>query len=478
MIWLCISLPQLPLEALLVADQAPATVVTTCESNTRWTICCNTAAAHANLKAMMNCTVALAIQPEVVMLERRLDAEKAALQRLASWAYQFSATVIIGDISPEPHHARSSTLWLEIGASMKLFGGFRRFMEHLEHELGELRYTYQLGVAPTLEGAALLARSGIRIAITTKDALCRRIRTLPISKLELLPEITQQLHIAGVRSIGLLLELPRDGVARRFGPEITLFLDRLTGEAADPRPVFQMPERYDAHVEFEFEVRGAEALLFTLRRLLREFSGYLRARDTGVERFVLHLMHREIPATQLHIGLSTPERNADRFFVLAREHLERSELSAPIIGLRVCASQFAAPTALQPELFSGKSRNREALSHTLDRIVARLGDTHVYGLKSVADHRPEASWSTAALDEKRATPRFPERPLWLLPEPRPLQLSAIPQIASGPERIEVGWWDGGDVRRDYFIVRTSNGADLWVYQDLRDHSWHLHGFWS
>ena len=111
-------------------------------------------------------------------------------------------------------------------------------------------------------------------------------------------------------------------------------------------------------------------------------------------------------------------------------------------------------------------------------MVARLGDNQVHGLKSVADHRPEASWSTATLDEKRAILRFPDRPLWLLPEPRPLQLSAMPQIASGPERIEVGWWDGGDVQRDYFIVRISNGADLWVYQDLQDRSWHLHGFWS
>ncbi len=477
MLWLCISLPQLPLEALLV-NETQATVVTSCEGNTRWVICGNTAAESANLKVMMNYTVALAIHPEVAMFERKPNAEKAALQRLAAWAYQFSATVIIGDISPEPRHAQSSALWLEIGASMKLFGGFRRLMEHLEHELGKLRYTHQLGVAPTLEGAALLARSGIRIAITTTDALCRRIRNLPISKLALAPEITQQLHTAGVRSIGLLLELPRDGVARRFGPEIIRFLDRLTGEAADPRPVFQMPERYDANFEFEFEVRSTEALLFTLRRLLREFSGYLCARDTGVERFILHLTHREIPATQLHIGLSTPDRNADRFFALVREQLERTGLSAPIVGLSVCASQFAAPTALQPELFSGASRDREELSHTIDRMVARLGDNQVHGLKSVADHRPEASWSTATLDEKRAILHFPDRPLWLLPEPRPLQLSAMPQIASGPERIEVGWWDGGDVQRDYFIVRTSNGADLWVYQDLQDRSWHLHGFWS
>jgi hypothetical protein len=34
------------------------------------------------------------------------------------------------------------------------------------------------------------------------------------------------------------------------------------------------------------------------------------------------------------------------------------------------------------------------------------------------------------------------------------------------------------VQRDYFIVRTDNGADLWIFQDLANGSWHLHGFWS
>jgi len=60
-----------------------------------------------------------------------------------------------------------------------------------------------------------------------------------------------------------------------------------------------------------------------------------------------------------------------------------------------------------------------------------------------------------------------------------MQLSSIPQITSGPERIESGWWDANDVQRDYYIVRTSNGADLWVYRDLaRGGEWYLHGFWS
>lgn len=478
MLWLCISLPQWPLEALCSESTEEAVVVTACEGSTRWIICCNDAAEQAHLKAPMNYTVALAIHPQAAVLERNTRTEREALQRLAAWAYQFSSTVIVGEPSPDHRRARTTSLWLEIGSSLKLFGGFRRLIEHIERELRQLQYTYLLGIAPTLEGAALLARAEIRIAITTPEALCSRISNLPISKLALDPDVTQQLHTAGVRTLGLLLEIPRAAVARRFGPQTSQFLDRLTGQAADPRPAFKLPDEYAAHMEFEFEVRSTESLLFPVRRMLRELVGFLRARDTAVQHFRMILMHREAAATELRIGLSIAERDAERFFALAREQLDRTELAAPVIALRLSASEFTAPATLQADLMDGSAKHVEELSHTVDRIIARLGAEQVHGLKQIADHRPEKSWAPAAPGDASPAPRFEDRPLWLLPEPRLLSSSNLPRIQSGLERIESGWWDGGDVQRDYFVARTSQSAALWVFRDLRNGSWYLHGFWS
>lgn len=478
MLWLCISLPQWPLEALYSEHSAEAVVVTACEGNARWIICCNDAARRAHLQATMNYTVALAIHPQAAMLERNLRMEKEALQRLAAWAYQFSSTVIVGEISTDHRRARMTALWLEIGSSLKLFGGFRKLIEHIERELQQLQYTYLLGIAPTLEGAALLARAEIRIALTSPAALGSHISGLPVSQLSLEPEITQQLHTAGVRTIGLLLEIPRAAVAKRFGPQTSQFLDQLIGRAADPRPAFKLPDEYAAHMEFEFEVRSTESLLFPVHRMLREFMGFLRARDTAVQHFKLILRHRETAPTELRIGLSIAERDAERFFALVREQLERTQLAAPAVALSLSARHFTAPAALQADLMNGSAKHAEELSHTMDRIIARLGAEQVHGLKQIAEHRPEKSWAPASPGEVSLTPRFAERPLWLLPEPRPLHRSALPQIQSSPERIENGWWDGGDVQRDYFVARTSGSAALWIFRDLRDGSWYLHGFWS
>jgi protein ImuB len=50
---------------------------------------------------------------------------------------------------------------------------------------------------------------------------------------------------------------------------------------------------------------------------------------------------------------------------------------------------------------------------------------------------------------------------------------------AGPERIETGWWDGGDIRRDYYVVRTSQGQCAWVYCAPGEQgSWMLHGWFA
>jgi protein ImuB len=74
------------------------------------------------------------------------------------------------------------------------------------------------------------------------------------------------------------------------------------------------------------------------------------------------------------------------------------------------------------------------------------------------------------------------RPVWLLTAPELLGMVAgrpawhgVLSLLCGPERIESGWWDGGDVRRDYYRASNPRGAMLWVYQDLRSQAWYLQG---
>ena len=70
--------------------------------------------------------------------------------------------------------------------------------------------------------------------------------------------------------------------------------------------------------------------------------------------------------------------------------------------------------------------------------------------------------------------------MWLLETPRRLAEGEFALLA-GPERIESGWWDGAEARRDYFIARTGEASLAWIYRERGADpggSWFLHGFFA
>ncbi|MEM7479193.1 MAG: DNA polymerase Y family protein [Planctomycetota bacterium] len=48
----------------------------------------------------------------------------------------------------------------------------------------------------------------------------------------------------------------------------------------------------------------------------------------------------------------------------------------------------------------------------------------------------------------------------------------------GPERLESGWWRGPSVRRDYYRVETKEGGWWWIFRDLQNGKWFLHGMFD
>ena len=134
-----------------------------------------------------------------------------------------------------------------------------------------------------------------------------------------------------------------------------------------------------------------------------------------------------------------------------------------------------------PGLFErGRSANPEATARLLDLLRARLGHEAVFGVLPVPEHRPERAWriaepgGTTSLPVPWHTAR-PARPLWMLAEPQPLE-NWEGALVTGPERIETGWWDGHDVRRDYYVALSRAGVRLWIFRERPPgQGWFLHG---
>jgi protein ImuB len=475
MLWLCIHLPYLPLEALAPPkDQAVAVFVK--ENNRRRMVACNAKAASAGIAIGTEATTALAIAPQLQIIERNPKAELAALQRLAAWGYQWSSRVSWQTAAPDLQagpHRYASMLWLEIGASGNLFGGYLSLLAKLETSFKALHYRFQLGVAPTLEGAALLARAGRRVLLQSAPQLINALRKLPVDLLAIPNEVRYALQRSGIVSIGMLLALPSTGLARRFEKQVTGYLDRLCGREPDQRPVYRPPKQYRARCDFGAAIHSIEALLFPLRRMLHELAGYLRALDLAIQHYTLVFEHERSVETRLAVGLAGPSRDAERLFALTKERLHTLTLQADVYGLRIEAATFVEPAVRQHGLFGGAQVLADELAQTLEKITARLGPDSVRILQTVADHRPELAWrfGRAAQD---ATPAAP-RPLWLLSEPKPLP--APPAIDPQFERISSGWWSVA-VNRDYYVAHIKGGIRSWVFFNHQDQQWYLQGYWG
>jgi protein ImuB len=284
----------------------------------------------------------------------------------------------------------------------------------------------------------------------------------------------------GLRRLGQLFSAPRASLAQRFGNGLLAHLDALRGTASDPLPLYQPPDRFDLRLELPYDIEHSQALLFPLRRMTADLGAFLAGRDGGVQRFVLHLEHEDHPDTEVVVGLLSAERDATLLFDLARGRLEQARIPAPVRGLRLVADELPPFVPAGRELFDTRSSQAMPWATLRERLRARLGDEAVYALAPADDHRPERAWRRTPLPVATTTAvEAPLRPTWLLQRPIPLRDPA-PRILAGPERVESGWWDGGDVRRDYYLVETSRGQRAWAWRGVgeADTPFMLHGWFA
>ncbi|RBD69558.1 DNA polymerase Y family protein, partial [Xanthomonas oryzae pv. oryzae] len=122
------------------------------------------------------------------------------------------------------------------------------------------------------------------------------------------------------------------------------------GQVDDPLECYAPPDHFDHRVELGYEVETHPALLFPLRRLMGDLCTYLSIRDGGVQRFLLRLEHEE-GATDVEIGLLTPERAPTLLLELARNRLERVEIPRPVVAMRLLARQLPPFVPAMRDLF-------------------------------------------------------------------------------------------------------------------------------
>jgi protein ImuB len=505
-LWLAIVLPALPLQlaARALETDAPLAVVEGPVQRLQVAFC-NDDARRAGVAPGQKLAAAQALAASLIAVERKPERERDALLELAGWAYQFSAAVTV----------REDGLLLETGGSERLFGGRARLNRDLAAQLAGLGYRGAFGEAATPQAAWWLARARVRgLAVASPiepEQLPAALAPLPLTVPGWPADVVDTLHALGLRTLHDLLQLPRDGVNRRFGGGLLADVDRALGRLPDPQPPFEPPQRFFAAIELPADVVDTAQLMFPAQRLLRSLEGFLRGRGAGATelRFAArHSPRRTVarPPTAIELALAAPERDASRLAQLLGERLDRVRLPEPAVALSLAVERLL-PFAAASQSFLPPAPGAQAGLDWLklaETLHTRLGSARVFQLQAVDDHRPERAWRAVpiAVDApERIAPAHAtgERPLLIVPRPVPLpgreQAADEPpryggalRLVAGPERIEAGWWDlaspafgrpRGAVARDYFVARNPHGQTLWIYRDLAaPRGWFLHGFFA
>ncbi len=439
---------------------------------------CDAQAAAQGVRSGMGLAAAWALAPRLQVRERNPAAERTALDGIAAWLCRFTPAV-----SLEPPQG----VLTEVRGSLRRFAGLRTLAAQIGEGLAALGFSARLSAAPSARGAWLLTFGATDALLETFADLRNTLVQLPIETVCTADEGRVLLSRIGARTIGDLLQLPRASVARRLGPAPFEHLDRALGVVPEARRFFVPPERFAAVLELPAEVEQAEGLLFAARRLLLQLEGLLNARQSGIRRFDVVLEHRRRSPERIEVGLASPGCEAERFVELLRERLSGHALAAPVDAIRVEADGFVPLAGRNQSLFGETRGEAENWQRLVERLQARLGENAVTGLGLNPDYRPERAWrpcSPDAADQSGQSIRSGPRPLWLVEPPQALsERNGVPQqdgpleMLAGPERIESGWWDGAEVRRDYFIARSRDASLLWIYRTPGG-GWYLHGLFA
>ena len=492
MLWTCLHFSDLPLAVFARGAVRELSVVVSSASHRPDVVAANDAARRRGIVPGLSIAAALALDPGLAIHLRDERAEAHALRSIALWAGQWTSTIAI-----EP----PASVLLEIAGGLNYFGGLENFLRRIDAGLATIGFSAVVATAPTAGAASLFARASWTTVVVEETDWARRLSALPITLLAHAQPALDTLSGVGVRTIGELLALPRDGVARRFGQTLLDEIDRALGTLPDPRALFVPPERYHGQIELPVPVDEVEALLFGVKRLVAELAGFLHGRGAGVTRLTCDLVHEDVAPTSIVVGL-TATRQIEHIMNVLRERLARETLPDRVEAIRIVSEEIAPLGAKEGDFFPVARKDGEAGAQLIERLRARLGEDAVRMLELRADHRPELAGgetamiqvghperSGSAVQRRTAdsssnaarlgmTPGI--RPLWLLSSPRPLGADPMAveiRLVSGPERIETGWWDGFEVGRDYFVGCNARGETLWLYRE-REGEWFVHGVFA
>ncbi|MGJ7093026.1 Y-family DNA polymerase [Vibrio hannami] len=462
MLWLYLHFPKLQLDTLFSELSGPVCII-----DKATIIQANSVAEQQGIRLGMGLGSAASLCPSLQVHPYKPEAEEKKLKEIAHWLY-----LLTSDIALFP----PSGLLLKASNMLTLYDGLESYWHALKSHLDTQEFEYYYASAFSPLAARLMAQAGWNQIADNKARLEKQLKTYPLAATDLDIKTTEKLNRVGIRTLNELLELDISEVAKRFDINLVNYVGRLTGRFKHPVEFYYPPESFKRYLELLYEIENVQWLEKPLRKLFVLLESFLKIRDQVAYELTLSLHLRDKPDQSVTFSSAQGDYLAGKWQRLSQLTLESLQLDAPVIGLTLEAKRVEQLQPAHSDIFDGQVGNHSALE-LISLLQAKLGNEAVSGITLTDDPRPEKTtllcppMSTESQHNK--TNRL--RPSFLLPEPEPLNEKV--SIMQGPERLATGWWDAGEIVRDYFVVRSSTGRWLWVFRN-KNKQWFIHGVFS
>jgi protein ImuB len=448
-----------------------------------------------------------------------------ALGRIAEVALAFgpTASIRLRDRDHGAHRtpwgdAPFDTVWLDITGAAHLVGGEEALLDELLERVNALGHSARAAIAsgprlaqalarwaPSLQGTPGAHTSG-RHPIAAPREGARAMAPLPVQALPIDPDTASWLMRLGLITVGDLARMPPAAARQRLGDRAREALDLAVGRDDLPLIPYAPPQVIEEEMRFEEGVETSPELLFVLRGMTSRVASRLSARGQACSRLEVTIkLDQSIAALRIadrgedvspddgeiglgfHVDLPAPLSDESDLLRALRTKLERTDLFAPAVGIKLSVPQIVEARRVQLDLGKSRAVDPDRLPALLAELSADIGANRV-GVLSVLDaHRPEGrsrlrpislgssahgvqlsfpgSWS----EKPRLDPAM--EPLRLLPEPVALgrvgagtvvaidqQLFAVDQLRFVMRLDRVEWWSAeGPVARDYVRAFLTSG---------------------
>jgi len=457
--------------------------------------------------------------------------DRQALERMTRWCRRYSPTIRWEE------SAAPESLWLEIQGSAHLFGGEAALARQVASELAARRLAARVAVAETLGAAWAVAHAGALNPLEQAEVqglprelpgpppgwlvieageTAAALGPLPPSALRLDEGLLATLDELGLMQIAQVVQLPRAALATRLGRTLLARWDEAQGKRAELVDLRRSEEPVRVSWSLEYPTTEPAAIEFVLVQLLADVAAQLELRQLRLRQLECRLQCETAAGASdlvVMVSLFRPSRSPRYWGELLRLELERRRLLGPVAEVSVQVIATAPHEVQQRRLFEEASRTtEEAWTGLIERLSSRLGREAVLRARLRRDAQAELGvryepWLATAGKQRRKSassarqesamvlPAWWQRPVRLSPRPVDLPVwSVAPEgpplrlrwegrehavlAARRPERIETGWWRGRAVARDYYQVDTDGGLRLWLFRQLRNGRWYLHGWFE